>query len=199
MTSLNDAVRRWGPVVERLKARLGRRVTSMAPNVEQAVSETLTTCESLLRDLAASQVENTNLSSQLKDVTSEWVYLFEQMPVACIVTHADATVIQGNRSAAELLNMSPRHLENRLLTHFIEDRQAFSQALQQLSAETADVRGSFSMRPRERAPLMIDAIAVPRTPNDATVWLWFLIPQCAASSTHKSSSRQRTIVKDAAN
>lgn len=194
--SLSDAAHRWGPVVDRLKNRLGRRLAFMPPNVQQAVSDTLTTCESLLQALAACQLDNADLNRHLKDLTSEWAYLFEQMPIACVATDPNGIVIQVNRSAGELVNMSPRALENRLLTHFIQDREAFSEALQQVAANARDVRASFAIRPRERAPLMIDAIAIPRTPIDSTVWLWFLIPHRASSRTRPATSPCAAVAGD---
>jgi PAS domain-containing protein len=195
---LIDAARRWAPVVERLKMRLARKMALIPPNLDEAVDEALSTCESLLRDLAASQMENADLSRRLKDLIHEWAYLFEQMPIACVATDRHGTVIQSNPAAAELINMSARHLENRLLAHFIQDREAFSETLKQFDANIGHVGASFVIRPRERAPLMIDAIAVPRTPADPSVWLWFLIPHHAGLPTRSGGGRRRMIGEDAA-
>jgi PAS domain-containing protein len=185
--SLTDAARRWGPVVERLKTRLGRSFGSMPPKVDEAVTEALKTCEFLLQELATCQIENGRLIDELKAQTGEWAYLFDQMPVACVVTDSSGGVIQGNQAAAELLNMSARHLENRPLTYFVQDRDEFFRTLERLPAAAGPVRSTFTVRPRERAPLTIDFITVPRAPQDASVWMWFLTPSaphhCKSSSS----------------
>jgi PAS domain-containing protein len=169
----------------------------MPPRVEQTVSEALSTCESILRDLAAAQMENAGLTSQLKETTNDWVYLFEHMPIACVVTYQDGTMIEGNRSAAELLNMSTKFLENRLFTHFVQDREVFSEALRQLTAHKREVRASFAIRPRERGPVLIEAIAMPRTPGNSTAWLWFLIPHRDTPLRRKRTANDRPIEGDA--
>jgi PAS domain-containing protein len=174
--SLRDAARRWRPVIERLKARVARTGISVPAHVEHAFAETLTTCERLLQDLITLEGEYADLERKLKDQGDEWQFLFEQLPIPCVVTDLGGWIVQANRAAGELLHFTPRHLENRELKYFAQDREAFLGALRQLAAETS-IRASFVIRPRERAPLTIDVIAIPRTPSDSMLWLWFLVPR----------------------
>ena len=175
-----DPGRKWGPVVERLRRRFTKGHRSLPPNVEQTMSEAIDTCESLLQELAASYLERVELRNRISSLRDEWAYLFEAMPTACLVVDAAGTMLQSNHRAAELLNMSARHLENRVMTYFVQNRQAFLNTLHDLSLAAERVSATFLVRPYERGPLQIDMIAVPKTPGDRTVWLWFLTPFAAS-------------------
>ena len=82
-------------------------------------------------------------------------YLLDQMPVACVTTD-DASVIQyANQPAAELLNVSAKHLRGRLLLHFATDRAAFGHLLQNLPLKGAQVDATVSMRVRQYDSRMV--------------------------------------------
>ena len=64
----------------------------------------------------------------------------------------------------------------RLLMHFAEDRDGFGQLLRGLSADGSRHSSPMIIRPRERAPMRVEATVIPRSPGDRTSWLWFFMP-----------------------
>jgi hypothetical protein len=88
------------------------------------------------------------------------------------------------RAAASLLNTSVKHLAARLLMHFSEDRDRFGALLRGLSADSKH-RSPLIIRPRERAPIQLDATVVQRSPGDSASWLWFFTPPEQPRLTHR--------------
>jgi len=176
----DETLRRWTPVIARIKARLANRNGSTPPKLEAALDEAATTFDVLLQDLAGAETANRNLRSRITSLESQWDDLFQRMPVACVVTDASGTIRRANDRAADLLNTSARHLqrENAPLTYFVHDRQPFFGLLKALPT-AGEVRATLLMRPRERALVMIDVRAVPRLADDESLWLWFLVPASA--------------------
>lgn len=132
----------------------------------------------LLRDLDACQLACERLNSRLNAQASEWQSLFDKIPVASVTTDPHGMILNANRSAALLLNLSVKHLTNRLLLHFAEDRDAFTGTLQAVRVERIQLRTSLVLRPRERAPLETQVIVIPEVQAGiGTLWLWFLLPR----------------------
>jgi PAS domain-containing protein len=178
MMTIDETLRRWTPIIDRIKTRLAHRSASMAPRLEAALDEAAATLDILLQDLAGAETANRNLRSRITRLENEWVYLFQRMPVACVVTDASGTIVRANQRAADLLNMSVRHLqnENRPLTYFVQDREPFFALLTSLASAGENARTALRLRPRERAPVMVDMFAVPHMADDGSLWLWFIAP-----------------------
>ena len=177
MTTIDETLRRWTPIVARIKTRLAVGNGSTPPKLKAALEDAAATYDVLLQDLAGAETRNRNLRSRIASLKSQWEDLFERMPVACVLTDASGTIRRANDRAADLLNTSARHLqrENAPLTYFVQDREPFFGLLKALP--TADeVRATLLMRPRERALMMIDARAVPHPVDGESLWLWFLVP-----------------------
>ncbi len=183
----DETLRRWTPVIARIKARLANRNGSTPPKLEAALDEAATTFDALLQDLAGAETANRNLRSRITDLESQWDDLFQRMPVACVVTDASGTIRRANDRAADLLNTSARHLqrENAPLTYFVHDRQPFFGLLNALPT-AGEVQGTLLMRPRERALMLIDVCAVPHPVDGEPLWLWFLVP----GSAQRNESRK---------
>jgi PAS domain-containing protein len=173
----DEALRRWTPIVARIKTRLAARNGSTPPKLEAALDEAAETFDALLQDLAGAETANRNLRSRITRLESEWDHLFQRMPVACVLTDASGTIRRANDRAADLLNTSVRHLqrENAPLTYFVHDRQPFFVLLNALGT-AGEVQAALLMRPRERALMMIDVSAVPHPVDSESLWLWFLVP-----------------------
>ena len=191
MMAIDETLRRWAPIVARIKTRLAAGNGSTPPKLKAAIDEAAATYDELLQDLAGAETANRNLRSRLTRLESQWDHLFQRMPIACVVTDAAGTICRANERAADLLNTSARHLqrENAPLTYFVHDRQPFFAMLSAL-ATAGEVQATLLMRPRERALMMIDAFAVPRLVDDESeaLWLWFLVPN-SAHGTEKRSGR----------
>ena len=173
-----DICRRWTQEVSQLRTRAAnvRRRPAAPSDQDDILEQALHLCESLLRELAGAQLESDALTRRCDAQTAQWEHLFEQMPVACVEADADGVILKANRPAALLLNISSKYLKNRLLMHFAEDRAAFSGLLRTIVLERCALHKSFTVRPRERAPLGVDAIVMPTAPHEVSTWLWFLVP-----------------------
>lgn len=185
--SLNEQGRRWESVVERSRARLAARSRTLPPNVADAVEQAFDTCDVLVKELAGRQAEVADLRKVLAGLAGEWGQLFAAMPLPCILTDPAGTVRQSNQAAAALLNVSSRHLEGRVMTYFIEDRARFLAALNELPHLGDRFSACFRVRPRERAPLEVDMIAVRHLTGGQPGWLWFF-----TRSEERPRERERT-------
>ena len=189
---MSDVSLRWKPIVDRVKVRLVSKNGSMPRKIDAALDEAVATFDSLLQDIADLELENRNHRSRIRAVEGDWDYLFRTIPIACVMTDTSGTILRGNDRAALLLNTSARHLEreNPPLTYFAHDRETFFELLKATGAGRESVRGTLPIRPRERARLMVDVFAVPRSGDDVTVWLWFLAP-CAPVQARETATAKR--------
>jgi PAS domain-containing protein len=125
---------------------------------------------------------------KLDEQTALWSYLFEEMPVPCVETDASGIIFNANRAAATMLNTSVKHLGARLLMHFAEDRDRFGQLLRGLSLDGSRHSSSLVIRPRERAPMHVEATVMPGHP--ATV------PRgCGSSCRPNSRTSGRAVMR----
>lgn len=173
----NGPIRRWTRVVDGLRARSaklrGPALPAGAP-FDELLEESIETCGGLLQDLAGVQLLCDQLRHELHAESLNRHHLLDQMPVACVTTD-DASVIQyANQPAAELLNVSAKHLRGRLLLHFSADRVGFGDLLQKLPLTGGRLDRAIAVRPRERGPFTLKALIVPETTSERTSWLWFL-------------------------
>jgi PAS domain-containing protein len=174
------------PIVKRLKAQLSRmKSASLPPKFDETLDDAASLYDSLLRDLGSLELENDALRSRIRALEGDWDYLFHTMAIPCVMTDTSGKILRGNDRAGALLNTSVRHLEqqNVPLMYFAQDRQTFFGVVTALSsANCEDARATLLIRPRERAPITADVIAVPRTADDTTVWLWFLLTSARSTT-----------------
>jgi PAS domain-containing protein len=174
-----DAVRRWTLILSALRVRSGKlRRPSPASStpIEDLLEESLETCRGLLQDLAGAHLLCDQLRREAHAEAVNRQYLLEQMPVACVTTDEASAIQNANQPAAELFNISTKHLRGRLFLHFSADRAAFAQLLQNLPLAGGRIEASVAVRPRERGPFTLNAMIVPETSAGQTSWLWFLKP-----------------------
>ena len=183
--SENGVVRRWTRVVTGLRSRRAKQRGPALPAaaLDELLGESIETCGGLLQDLAGVQLLCDQLRHELHTESLNRHYLLDQMPVACVTTD-DASVIQyANQPAAELLNVSAKHLRGRLLLHFSADRASFGDLMQRLPLTGGRLDASIAVRPRERSPFTLTALIVPATTTERSSWLWFLKPVANEAST----------------
>ena len=141
-----------------------------------AVADTaLETCDGMLRDLAGAFLECDRLRAEVHSGHAAWEHLFQMMPVACLSTDRVGAIVSANRAAGLLLNTSPKHLKDRQLLVFSENRVAFSAILEQ-RALPQQLRATITLRPRERKRTEADVLIVPLSTDATDLWLWFLTP-----------------------
>jgi hypothetical protein len=180
-----DAVRRWTRVLSGLRSRSlkVRRQDSAADAVlNEILAESLDACDALLQDLAGAHLACDELRHEVKAEAWNRQYLMDRMPVACVSTDDGSLIHNANQPAADLFNISAKHLRGRLLLHFSVDRPAFGRLLQTLPTPGSHLEAFVPVRPRERGLFQMNALIVPETTAGPPSWLWFLKP--ASTDTH---------------
>jgi PAS domain S-box-containing protein len=133
--------------------------------------------ENLLEELRVAQEQLVEARHRLEDVQAEltkqyekYWELFDEMPDAYVVTKADSTIIEANRAAAELFNVSQRFLVGKPLSVFVcQDRSGFLRVLESIPDRSHPTELSFRLRPRERAPL--DVSSTMRADGGSVRWI----------------------------
>jgi two-component system sensor histidine kinase VicK len=145
-------------------ATLQRRAS--AESVEsKLLPRALKEAENLLEELRVAQEQLVEARQRLEDVQAEltkqyekYWELFDQMPDAYLVTKLDSSIVEANRAAAELFNVSQRFLIGKPLSVFVcQDRSGFLRTLESMGEQTHATELPFRLRPRERAPLDVSA------------------------------------------
>lgn len=112
-----------------------------------------------------------DLQNQLSDDRARYSELFDEMPQPYVITRMDSIIVEVNRAGAELFNVSQRFLVGKAMSIFVcEDRSRFLVELTRIGAEPDSSSLSFKLRPRERAPLSIEA----RVKADGSTLRWLL-------------------------
>lgn len=111
------------------------------------------------------------VQSQLTEQRNQYWALFDEMPQPYVVTRTDSIILEANRAGAELFNVSQRFLVGKAMSIFVcEDRSRFLTQLTTLATESEGSSLSFRLRPRERAPLNVDA----KVKGDGSTLRWVL-------------------------
>jgi len=185
MITDSDVVRRWTRLIGVLRTRrrkLHAAVPEAAPALTELVDESLEACAGLLQDLAGTQLLCERLEEEARAASSHRQYLLEQLPIACVSTDEQGMIEHANQLAADLLNVSPKHLRGRMLLHFSADRVAFGRLLHDLPVAGGRAEASVPVRPRERGPFKLNILVVAAGTRAAGSWLWFLTPAVSADA-----------------
>ena len=196
VTLVHDPTRRWERELAALKAKAhkaGLDKTADTP-LSNVLRETLAACDNVLHDLEIAYAEQSRLSKAAADAAADWNVLLDRLPCACVCTDVNGFILKANPAAASLLAITSRHLDARLLTHFTEDREQFSRALRRAVWDQVEVRERMSIRPRDRAPVIVDAAVMPKSPDDNNTVLWFLQPAHEAPASRKPVRRRNGVV-----
>jgi PAS domain-containing protein len=189
-----DPVPHWTRAVAHLRNRavkIGlRRPGTDSPN-SQVADEALTSCDALLRDLAGAHLECERLGTGVRAEAARWEHLFELVPGPCILTDQQGLIINANRAAGLLLNVSVTALHQRQLRVFTEPGENFQALLHSLSTGHGQLRATLTLRPREQGPFETDVIVAPHSPNTNALWLWFFV----ASDTRHGTKRDALPVR----
>jgi PAS domain-containing protein len=175
----SDPTRRWTHLVGQLRQRASklRRGDAAAPSLQDVlVDDLIVTCTSLLQELGGFDLQVQSRRAEAQSERDRADYLFEHMPAACVSTDDAGRILAANQAAGRLVNVSARHLKDRLLIHFAQDRSAFSTLVRGLSGHVDGIEATLTMRPRERAAVQIRATVVPEHADSTSRWFWFLAP-----------------------
>ena len=179
MADTLDPTPRWIRELTNLRSRIQRGRSSGATRPE-LIDETLAACDGLLRDLAGEHLECERLRGAVRAEAAMWEHLFEAMPGPCLLTDSAGSIRTANRAAATILNTSAKHLKDRQLIVFSEDREAFTALLRRLARGGEHIRATIAVRPRERKARRVDVIVVPLSGDETGQWAWFLSPNSSS-------------------
>jgi PAS domain S-box-containing protein len=173
-----------------------QRLTALQRRAGQATAPTPRLFEEVLGELAHAleelQVTQQHLIEQRDELVAarhqlqiereKYWQLFDGAPDAYVITTPDVQIVDANRAAADLLNISQRFLVGKNFSIFVcNDRtQLLAQALE-IAQTRASANLSFSVRPRERAPFSVNArVVAAAEPVDASLrWMLRRIEQPA--------------------
>ena len=108
--------------------------------------------------LIESRTRAERLQEELRQQNERYWQLFDELPQPYVVTRPDSTILEVNRAAAALFNVSQRFLVGKTLSVFVcEDRSGFLTRIGNASAQGNPMEFQFRLRPRERAPQLVSA------------------------------------------
>jgi PAS domain-containing protein len=201
MIADTDGVRRWTRIIESLRARglkTRRHDPAAVGQLDAILEESLSACDGLLQDLAGTHVLCDQLRREVRAEMLNRQHLLEQLPMACLSTDASGVVQHANQPAAELFNISAKHLRGRLLLHFSADRPAFGRLLHSLPGAGDQITAFLPVRPRERGLSRLHVVIVPETVAEPMSWLWFLRSATAEARTSAPSDHSPYAEEDIA-
>lgn len=180
--SVDSLQQRITTAVGRLNV-LQRRVEAYSPEPPRILRQALEELESAIEELQVAQeqlVEGRHMldaarADLLRERDKYW-HLFDAAPDAYLVTGAQSEILEANKAAAELLNISQRFLTGKVLSVFVSDERArFTMQAAHLARSGGTADWMLRVRPRERAPLEVAARVTAGTPADGTL-RWMLRP-----------------------
>ena len=157
---------------------LQRRAENQPKDPGTIAARTLAELGTALEELRVAQeqiLENRRRQEELQQEIAaqcaKYWELFDEMPDPYLVTRGDTTILDANRAAAELFNVSQRFLAGKTLSVFIcEDRSRFLDESARLAREKETADWEVKLRPRERAPLTVTI----RVRGDGTNLRWIV-------------------------
>jgi PAS domain-containing protein len=166
--------------VQRL-ASLQRRAGAghLTPDAPKLIEQTLEQLELALEQLRAAHEELDACRGELaaarqalEEQRQKYWELFDTALDACLVTAPDGEIIEANRAAAELLNITQRFLVGKHFTLFVCTDRGRVQAQARKLAETGgSADWDLEIRPRERAPLDVCARVVANAEEQTLRWI----------------------------
>ena len=158
---------------------LQRRVEGFSPEPPKVLRQALGELETLVETLRVAQeqlVESRSLletaRQALQRERNRYWELFDSAPDAYLVTGSQSEILEANKAAAELLNISQRFLTGKVLSVFIADERArFTTESTHLAQQGGTADWMLRLRPRERAPIEIAARATAATGDGTLRWL----------------------------
>ena len=119
------------------------------------------------------------VQEDLRRQNERYWQLFDEIPQPYVVTKPDSTIVEVNKAASELFNVSQRFLVGKTLSVFVcEDRGGFLTRIRRIVEDRATMEFDIKLRPRERAP---QRVAV-RVKGDEQALRWLLKGEDNAST-----------------
>lgn len=153
---LASAVQRFNSLQRRAETHRepGTLLTKALAELGTALEELRVAQEQLVED--RERLERLNV--ELRQQHEKYWQLFDDMPQAYLLTKTDSTIVEVNKAAAQLLNVSQRFLIGKTLSVFVcEERTQFLHDSARAASQDTPIDMSLKVRPRERAPIAVSA------------------------------------------
>jgi PAS domain-containing protein len=153
----------------------------------RVLHDALRELEAAIEELRVSHGELQNQSKvigahreELRLERARYLALLNGTPQPLVVTNAATAILESNRPAAELLNISTKYLKGKPLSVFAaEDRPSFLRSVAAALEDGATRSWKMRLRPRERS--VVDVIAhvkrIEVATSDGAVLQWILAPE----------------------
>ena len=169
---LASAIQRFNSLRRRSSDREdsnGKLIGSALRELERALEEVRVAQEQLLENRSRMEALQADLAHQCR----KYWQLFDEMPHAYLLTKADSTIVEANRAASELFNVSQRFLVGKTFSVFVgENRIKWLRDVSQVGDAAEPLELAFRLRPRERAPLPVRA----RIAREESLLRWVVTP-----------------------
>lgn len=160
---------------------LQRRVEAYSPEPPKLLRQAVAELSTMIEELQVAQeqlIESRRMLETTRDELQrerdKYWQLFDSAPDAYLVTGPQADILEANKAAAELLNISQRFLTGRVLSVFVCDERArFLAQTGRLAQTGGSADWMLRVRPRERAPIELAArvVASGRSPDVTLRWI----------------------------
>ena len=159
------AIQRASGLEERLRRdHLDQEVLS-SPALSRVVGDVRRLARELqlaFEDLSQAMAEEARAKASAAAAERTAMMAFRLCPAPCLITDASASILDVNRAASQLLNVTPRHVIGRAFTLFLGgDRVEFMNLFNQTRLIGNVDRYQAQMRPRERAPFETSIVVAP--------------------------------------
>jgi len=157
---LTSALQRFDALQKRVAPSDGdgtapKLVARMLRELEHALEEVTVAQEQLVEGRHRMEELQRQLTSQYE----KYWQLFDEMPLSYLVTKADSTIVEANRAASDLFNISQRFLIGKTLSVFVsEDSSRILSAIRAIVQPGDRLELDFRVRPRERAVRSVHAV-----------------------------------------
>jgi PAS domain S-box-containing protein len=163
---------------------LQRRVETHSAEPPKLLRQALQQLETVLEELQVAQdqlIESRRAlelaREELQRERDKYWQLFDSAPEAYLVTGAQSEILEANKAAAELLNISQRFLTGKVLSVFVADERArFVMQTVHLAQAGGSADWMLKLRPRERAPIEVAARVVSGGRDGEGTLRWMLRP-----------------------
>ena len=177
------AARPWARQLATLQRRAAKPALRAHPSpLTEITEDALAVGVAMLEEMAQQHFDCDQLRSELSGQVAAWQHLFEIMPTACVITDEAGLVVEANRAAGLLFNISPKGLQRRPLIVFFEDRDAFNQLSGAVRSQRIAIPARLTVRPKERRSSRIPTVAAPAMTSGGEWTLWFLGDAGAAAT-----------------
>ena len=116
--------------------------------------------------------EMAEVRSDAQKIEAQFAEFRDLVPLGCVTTDGEGSILDANTAAGELLNVAPRRLGGKPLSLYMVERDKFFALLQRLRFASQPVAGELSVRPRERKPRVVDVEVCSSRAADLLYWFF---------------------------